>query len=465
MAAQIYRSAAEIDGAAVQAFAARIKGRVIAPGDGQYESARLVWNRMINKRPGMIVQCTGVEDVIRAVNFARDHRLLTAVRAGGHSLGGKSVCDDGILIDVGAMKRITVDPVARAVRTESGIRLGEFDRAAQAFGLATPAGTDPDTGLAGLALGGGLGWIMSKYGLTCDNLLGAEVVTADGRLVRANDDENSDLFWGLRGGGGNFGVVTSFEFRLHPVGPIFGGALMYPAARGGEVLRFVREYAQSIPDELTLGGSCAMVPGFGPAFNLIACYCGDLETGERLLQPLFSATRPAAGEFRATPYVEMQALGALQLGQHSFWRSGFFSDLDRGVIDVLAANMARPQPCGLFAIHVHGAVSRVDPAATAFHHRSPGFDLAAFHLWPDPAQSGEYVALVTRLWEEMAPFSNGGVYVNTLLEEGDQRVRDAYGPNYDRLAALKNKYDPDNFFRMNQNIRPEGAEVGSRSGA
>ncbi|MGO9062308.1 MAG: BBE domain-containing protein, partial [Candidatus Binataceae bacterium] len=237
------------------------------------------------------------------------------------------------------------------------------------------------------------------------------------------------------------------------------------AARGGEVLRFVREYAQSIPDELTIGGVCAMVPGFGPAFNLIACYCGDLKTGDKVLQPLLSATRPAAGEMRAIPYVEMQALGALPLGQCSFWRSGFFSDLDRGVIDVLAANLAQPQPCGLFAIHMHGAVSRVAPAATAFRHRSPGFDLAAFHLWPEPAQSRECVELVTRLWEEMAPFSNGGVYVNTLLEEGDQRVRDAYGPNYARLVALKNKYDPDNFFRMNQNIRPAGAEIAERCGA
>jgi hypothetical protein len=229
---------------------------------------------------------------------------------------------------------------------------------------------------------------------------------------------------------------------------------MYPGARGGEVLRFVREYAQSIPDEVTLGASVAMVPGFGPAFTLIACYCGDLATGEKVLQPLLSAIHPAAGGFHPTPYVEMQALGALQLGQHSFWRSGFFSDLDRGVIDVLAANMARPEPCGMFMIHIHGAVSRVDPSATAFHHRSPGFDLAAFHLWPDPAQTKACVPLVTGLWEAMAPFSNGGVYVNTLLEEGEQRVRDAYGPNYDRLVALKNKYDPDNFFRMNQNIRP-----------
>jgi FAD/FMN-containing dehydrogenase len=427
---------------------------VILPDDGDYEPARLVWNRMINQRPGVIVQCAEVEDVIRAVNFARDHDLLTAVRAGGHSLGGKSVCDGGIVIDVGAMKRINIDPGARTVRTESGIRLGEFDRATQAFGLATTAGTDPDTGLAGLALGGGLGWIMGKHGLTCDNLLAAELVTADGRVVRASEEENPDLFWGLRGGGGNFGVVTSFEFELHPIGLIFGGALMYPAVRGGEVLRFVREYAQSIPDEVTLGASVATVPGFGPALSLIACYCGDLETGEKVLQPLVAATHPAAGGLHPTPYVEMQALGALQLGQLSFWRSGFFSDLERGVIDVLAANMARPEPCGMFMIHLHGAVSRVDPAATAFRHRRPGFDLAAFHLWPNPAQTGKYVALVTRLWEAMAPFSNGGVYVNTLLEEGDQRVRDAYGDNYDRLVALKNKYDPDNFFRMNQNIQP-----------
>jgi hypothetical protein len=457
MAERLFRTLSEIDAPSMQKFAARIKGRVIMPGDGHYESSRLVWNRMIDKRPGMIVECSEVEDVIRAVNFARDNDLLTAVRAGRHSLGGKSVCDGGVVIDVGRMKRITIDPVARCVRTESGIRLGEFDRATQAFGLATTAGTDPDTGLAGLALGGGLGWIMGKYGLTCDNLLGAEVVIADGRLVRASDNENSELFWGLKGGGGNFGIVTSFELKLHPVGPVFGGALIYPAARGGEVLRFVREYAQSIPDELTIGGSCAMVPGFGAALILLACYCGDLKTGERILQPLVSAIPPAAGEFRAIPYVEMQALGALQLEQHSFWRSGFFSDLDRGLIDVLAANMTRPQPCGMFVIHMHGAVSRIDPAATAFHHRSPGFDLAAFHLWPDPAQTGECVELVIRLWEEMAPFSNGGVYVNTLLEEGDQRIKDAYGLNYGRMVELKNKYDPENFFRMNQNIKPSAA--------
>ena len=458
----VLRKVVEISHAAINAFAARIQGKVIQPAGVEYDSARMVWNRMIDKRPGLIVQCSEVEDVIRSVNFARDHSLLTAVRAGGHSLGGKSVCDGGIVIDVGPMKRTTIDPLARKVVTQAGIRLGEFDRAAQAFGLATPAGTDPDTGLAGLALGGGLGWIMAKYGLTCDNLLAAEMVTAEGRLVRASDDENADLFWGLKGGGGNFGVVTSFQFALHPVGPVLGGLLMYPAVGGADVLRFVREYASSIPDELTIGGACAMVPGFGPAFNLLACYCGDLKAGEKVLQPLLSATRPAAGEFRAIPYVEMQALGALPLGQHSFWRSGFFADLDRGLIDALDDNLAKPQPCGLFAIHMHGAVCRVDPAASAFCHRRPGFDLAAFQLWPDPAQTAESVQLVTRLWEEMAPFSDGGVYVNTLLEEGDQRVRDAYGPNYDRLVTLKNKYDPDNFFRMNQNIRPAGPKIVER---
>ena len=298
MAETQLRTMAEVGPATVKSFAERIKGQVIMPNHGDYDSSRQVWNRMIDKRPGMIVQCAEVADVVSAVNFARDHRLLAAVRAGGHSLGGKSVCDGGIVIDLGLMKRIAIDPVARTMRAESGIRLGEFDRATQAFGLATTAGTDPDTGLAGLALGGGLGWLMGKYGLTCDNLLSAEVVTAEGRLMRASADENPDLLWGLKGGGGNFGVVTSFEFRLHPVGPIYGGLLMYPGARGGEVLRFLREYALSIPDELTLGGACAIVPGFGPAFNLIVCYCGDLKAGEKVLSPLVSATRPAVGELQ-----------------------------------------------------------------------------------------------------------------------------------------------------------------------
>lgn len=259
-----FRPVAELGRASVQAFPERIKGPVILPTHGDYDALRMVWNRMIDKRPGMIVQCMDAEDVVTAVNFARDNRLLTAVRAGGHSLGGKSVCDGGIVIDVSAMKRIAIDPVARRVRTESGIKLGEFDRVAQAFGLATPAGTDPDTGLAGLALGGGLGWIMSKYGLTCDNLLGAEVVTADGRMVRASAEENPDLFWGLKGGGGNFGVVTSFEFKMHPVGPVYGGLLMYAGAQGGDVLRFLREYAQSILTNLRLAGRARSCRGSVP---------------------------------------------------------------------------------------------------------------------------------------------------------------------------------------------------------
>ena len=452
------KSVAEVDPAALRKFGTGLQGQMILPGDPDYESARHVWNWAVDKHPGMIVRCAGTSDVVRAVDFARSNDLLVAVRAGGHSVAGKSTCDGGMVIDVSRMKRIHVDPATQIARVESGLTLGEFDHATQAFGLATTLGTAPPTGIAGLTTGGGLGWLMGKHGIALDNVREVKVVTADGRTLTANADENADLFWGVRGGGGNFGVITVLEYHLHPVGSVLGGAVAYPQSKVREVLRFYREYTSTAPDELTAYAEFMGLPS-GQAFCIAACYSGDLKVGEAVLKPLRRFGRPLADSFRPMPYVDMQTLlDVPPVPLAGVIRANFLRELSDDAIDTIAAHMARiPAPaCEFFLEHFHGAACRVESSQTAFAHRTPGYNFATDAIWPvAEAQAADAsVKWVHGLWSAMQPFIGGGVYSNYLQDEGEGRVRAAYGANYERLVALKQKYDPTNFFRMNQNIKP-----------
>jgi hypothetical protein len=450
------KTVADLDAAAVRKFAAGLQGHAILPSDPSYESARHVFNWAIDKHPGMIVRCASAEDVVRCVDFGRDHDLLVAVRAGGHSLAGKSTCDGGMVIDVSEMKRIDIDPAKQIARADAGILLGEFDHATQAFGLATTLGTAPVTGIAGLTTGGGLGWLMGKYGLACDNVREVQVVTADGHTLTANAEQNADLFWGVRGGGGNFGIVTSFEYQLHPVGPVLAGAVTYPAPRLKDVLRFYREFTATLPGEIRVDvGNEALSDKAGAYIAL--CYSGELDAGERLLAPLRSYGPRLADAVRPMPYVQIQALFAVPPGHFSTYiRSSFLRELSDGAIDVIVENAARaPSPsCTFFIERFSGAACRVGATDTAFSAREPGFNFAVWALWQDPAEARRATAWGRGFWDAMQPFLRTAVYSNYLEDEGEGRAKAAYGVNYDRLVALKNKYDPTNFFRLNQNIKP-----------
>src|SRR5713226_3732665 len=407
---------------AIQGLKASLRGELIRLGDESYESTRRVWNRKYDKHPGLIVHCAEAADVIRAVDFARNHDLLVAVRGGGHSYAGHAICDGGMVIDLSRMRGIQVDPVRRIARTEAGLTVSEFDQATQAFGLATTPGECPSTGVAGLTLGGGFGFLMGKCGLSCDNLLSAEVVTADGRVLTASARENEDLFWGLRGGGGNFGVVTSLEYRLHPVSHVLGGMVTYPRSQAQEVLRFFREFTRTAPDELTAAaGVLADRPaGGGSAFCIVVCYCGDLQTGEEVLRPLRSFGRPEMDSIRPLPYVEIQSLlDAPPLQLSISWKGYFLRELSDEAIDVIALHLAKaPSPfCTIWMDHLHGAVSRIGLGETAFSLRDAGYASWVQSLWEDSAQAGPSVEWVNNFWEAMQPFSTGGVYVHILGDE------------------------------------------------
>jgi FAD/FMN-containing dehydrogenase len=441
---------------------AGFRGRLVGDGDAEYEECRRVWNAMIDKRPALVARCTGPEDVVAALAYARERELPIAVRGGGHNIAGLSTCDDGIVIDLSAMKAIEVDAGAQTARAEPGLRWVEFDAATQAHGLATTGGTVGDTGIAGLTLGGGFGWLCGKYGMTIDNLLSTEVVTADGRVLTASADENPDLFWALRGGSGNFGVVTSFEYDLHAVGPtITGGGVFHPLEQAPEVLRFYREFAASAPDEVTT--YCGFLPGpHGPVIAVAAAHCGSLADGERALAPLKSFGSPVHDRVGPLPYIVQQSLldDLLPVGVHNYWKAEYVDGLSDGVIEAMCEAYGRvpsPRSIVLF-IPVNGAASRVPPDATAFPHRDPRLvGVGIYSLWGDPVEADANVAWTRETWDALHPYSTGGVYVNDVADdEGADRARAAYGSNYERLAKIKAEYDPDNVFRLNSNIRPAG---------
>ena len=447
-----------LDENAVEEFSKGLRGKLVRPGDDTYDAARKVWNGAIDKRPALIACCAGVADVVGCVNFARDHDLLVSVRGGGHNIAGNAVCDGGLTIDLSKMKGIRVDPARRTARAEPGLKLGEFDRETQAFGLATTMGVNTDTGIAGLTLGGGYGWLAGKYGLTCDNLLAVDIVTADGQLVKASASENEDLFWGVRGGGGNFGIVTSFEYRLHPVGPVLGGMSIYPMAKAREVLRFFHEFSSTVPDELSTFAALVTTPDGDLAVAIAVCYCGSLEEGDKVLSPLRKFGSPVADMIGPMPYVELQSVfdGGFVAQECYYWKTSLIRELRDGSIEAIESYAARkPTPMSAIGIQqLHGAAIRVGATETAFAHRYSHYNLLPVSIWRSPADSEKSIRWVRELWEAMQPFLERDAYGNDMGEEGEERVRSAYGINYERLVALKNRYDPTNFFRLNQNIRP-----------
>lgn len=447
-----------VEEAAIKEFKSGLRGELLCPGDDSYDTARKVWNGMINKRPALIARCTGVADVISAVNFARTHNLLVAVHGGGHNVAGTAVCDGGILIDLSRMKGMRVDPARRTARAEAGLTWGELDYEAQAFGLAT-IGVDASTvGIAGLTLGGGFGWLVRKYGLACDNLLSVDIVTAEGRFLTASATENADLFWGVRGGGGNFGIVTSFEYRLHPVGQLLAGVVLHPLTKAKEVLRFYRDYTSTAPDELTAWAILLTAPDGVRSVAIFSCYNGPSAAAQRAMQPLREFGPPLEDHIGPMSYREVQTMfdAAFPSGRQDYWKSSFLWELRDEAIDVMVARFATV-PSSQSAVlieHLGGAVSRVGDDETAFNHRDAHYSFVILSMWSGPTESEENIRWTDGLWQAMQPFSSGGVYVNYLGEEGEDRVKAAYGRNYERLIALKNKYDPTNFFRHNQNIKP-----------
>ncbi len=443
--------------AATRALAGNVKGQVLLPGAARYDESRRVFNAMIDRRPAMIIRCAGADDVIESLEFARAHDLPVTVKGGGHGVAGRAVADGGVMLDLSAMKRVRVNAIERTVTVEPGVTLGELDRETEPSGLATPTGVVSMTGLAGLALGGGLGWLNGKHGLTCDNLLAAEVVTSTGDRVLANADENPDLLWGLRGGGGNFGVVTSFTFRLHPVRRVLAGAITYPAREARSALLRFHEFARACPDELSAALSVSRPGGGEIAVTIVVCYAGSFESANGLPEPLRGLS-PEAGTITPMPYRTLQAAAdeGYPPGQQHYWKSGYVTEIDDELADVLLEFVTRmpSSGSGVGLQQLHGAAARVDPSATAFPHRGERYDCLILSQWPDPTDSEQNVVWTTVLFDALRPFLATGVYVNNLGDEGDDRVKQAYGPNYDRLAALKTKYDPTNLFRHNQNIRP-----------
>ena len=450
-----------IEGTTVETFKTSLRGELLRPGDTDYDEARKVWNGMIDKRPGLIARCTGVADVISAVDFARTHQLLVSVRGGGHNIPGNAVCNGGLMIDLACMRSVRVDPVRRTARAEGGVTWGEFDRETQAFGLATTGGSVSDTGIAGLTLGGGLGWLAGKCGLTCDNLLSADVVTADGKLLVASASEHTDLFWGVRGGGGNFGIVTSFEYQLHPVGPVLAGMLLYPFTQAKEALACYRDFAKAVPDEVNTMGGLLTSPDGDLMAVIAVCYNGSLDAGERVLRPLREFGPPVADQIRPMAYREVQTQldAAAVRGRRYYIKSSFMRSISDDAIDALIDRFANvPSPHTLvFFQQLGNAANRIGAQETAFSQRDALCEWGCLSSWVDPAADGVNIGWTRALAEAMQPFSSGGAYITQMgveAEEGADRIKDAFGPNYEQLVALKNKYDPTNLFRHNPNIRP-----------
>jgi FAD/FMN-containing dehydrogenase len=442
----------------IEELRARLRGALLLAGEQGYDSARTLWNRAFDRKPALIARCAGAADVTAAVNFARAQGLLTAVRGGGHSLSGQSTCDGGLLIDLSLMGGIRIDPLAKRARIEPGVRLAALDREAQAFGLATPLGTVSDTGAAGLTLGGGFGRLCRKYGLACDNLTAADLVTADGRFVKVSATENPDLLWALRGGGGNFGVVTSFEYRLHAVSPtMFGGQLVYPFTQARELLRGFSDFIAAAPDELFVFVFLPPAPDHQRVVVFDVCYCGPVDQGERVLAPLRKLGKPVKDGLAPARYVELQsALDAGNPPGRYYIKGGYIKhitpELSNTIVDYLEHS---PADHGSFAIpQFGGAISRVKPTATAYWHREPNHEVIALGRWDDAAGVEGTTQWVRGAFKAIEPLTDG-YYVNLGgYDESERRIRANYGDNYPRLAALKQRYDPRNLFRLNANIKP-----------
>jgi len=444
-------------------------GELLQPGDARYDEARAVFNAMIDRRPAMIAVCTNADHVVAAVNFARDQGLPLSVYGGGHGVTGAAVCDDGVCVDLRGMKGIAVDPGSRTVRAEAGLTWGEFDAATQEHGLAVTGGRVPTTGIAGLALGSGSGWLERAFGFTCDNLLAAELVTADGRIVTASPDENPELFWGLRGGGGNFGVVTAFHLQLHPVGPIvLGGLLVWPAPMANDVVRFWRDFMLAAPDEV--GSALAFItappadfvpePVRGhPVLASVVCYAGAVDGGETVLRPLREFGPPPLDLLGAMPYTEVQNLitDANPHGKRNYWSADFLAELPDDAVDTLVQHATNPvSPLSQMLLAAGGGtIARVPDDATAFGQRHAPFNVHYLSMWEDAADDEANIAYTRSIAAAMKPWTTGQVYLNYIGDEGLHRVEASFGAEkYARLQALKRAWDPDNLFRHNQNIKP-----------
>ncbi|WP_322056424.1 FAD-binding oxidoreductase [Paraburkholderia sp. J63] len=452
----------------IETLKSALRGQVLQPADAGYDEARQIWNAMIDRRPALIVRCQGAADVRCAVNFARDAGLAIAVRGGGHNIAGSAMCDGGLVIDLSPMKSVRVEPSTLRAYVEPGATLGDFDHEAQAFGLATPLGINSTTGVAGLTLGGGFGWLSRRFGMTVDNLLAADVVSAEGALLRASADEHDDLFWAIRGGGGNFGVVTSFEFAVHPVGPkIYGGLVVLPLAAARDALVKYREAAAAMPDELTVWSVLRLAPPLPflpasvhgtPVIVFAICYTGPLENGPAAVEPV-RGFGPACGEHLGPmPYAAWQQAfdPLLTPGERNYWKSHNLAEIPDGLIDaLLAAIDTLPSPqCEIFFGQIGGATQRVAPEATAYPNRDALYVMNVHGRWTDRADDDRCVAWARSFFEASAPYALGSVYVNFLTEDEAARVASAYGPNMERLVAVKTRYDPHNLFSRNQNIRP-----------
>jgi FAD/FMN-containing dehydrogenase len=446
---------------AVEQLRGQLRGELITPESPAYDNARRVWNGMIDKRPAAIVRCAGVADVVATVQFAAENDILLAIRGGGHNVAGLATCDDGIVIDLTRMNGAHVDPLRRTVRAQAGMCWGDFDRETQLFGLAATGGLVSTTGIAGLTLGGGFGWLMGRCGLACDNVLSAQIVTADGKVLTASAIEHPDLYWALRGGGGNFGVVVSFEYQLYPITTVLSGLILHPLECAEEAIRFFRDFIMSAPDELTVYAGVLTTPDGFPAIAFIPCYCGDdLDEGARVLAPLREFGPPVADMVGPMPYRSIQQMldPAVPYGIHSYWKSNFMRALSDEAIETFVsfARSRTSQRTLCILEHCHGQAQRVAPDETAVAMRREMLDLVILTLWEsdDPAPHIEWTR---QFWTAMQPYSAGSVYVNTLSADESSRISEAYGPNYGRLAEVKAKYDPSNLFRVNHNIRPARA--------
>ena len=446
----------------------QIQGQVILPSDPNYDEIRQIWNAMIDRRPAIIVRCANASDVPAALAYARDNNLEISIRGAGHNIAGNAICDDGLMIDLSAMKQVRVDPDQRRAYVEPGVTLGDFDAAVQQHGLATPIGINSTTGISGLTLGGGFGWLTRKYGMTIDNLISAQVITADGRQLTASENENADLFWAIRGGGGNFGIVTEFEFQLHPVGPeILAGLMVFPFEQAKQILTHYRQFVETAPEELNVWVVMRKAPPLpflpesvhGKEVIVLAIfYTGDIAEGEKLIAPLRNFGNAHGEHIGAQPYTDWQQAfdPLLTPGQRNYWKSHNFIELCDDALDQLisfAGKLPTPQ-CEIFIGLIAGAPNRVPASAMAYSSRDANFVLNVHARWEEPSEDETAISWARGFFKATAPFASAGVYVNFMTAEEGNRVSAAYDTNYQRLVDLKRQYDPANLFHLNQNIKP-----------
>ena len=459
---------ATLNNGAIEELRRHVKGQIVLPGDPNYDEVRKIWNAMINRRPAVIVQCKGPDDVPHAIRCARQNGLEISVRGAGHNIAGNAVCEDGMMIDLSPMKNVRVDAAKKRAHVGPGATLADFDEAVQAHGLATPVGINSTTGIAGLTLGGGFGWLTRKYGMTVDNLSSVELVTANGKEVRASESENQDLFWAVRGGGGNFGVVTQFEFSLHPVGPqVLAGLIVFPLDQAKQVLRQYREFVASAPEELSVWAVLRLAPPLpflpkevhGKEIVVLAVfYCGDIGAGEKVIAPLRRFGKAHGEHIGVQPYAQWQKAfdPLLTPGARNYWKSHNFRELRDGALDTMiefARKLPSPQ-CEIFVAHIAGAANRVPADAMAYAHRDARFVMNVHGRWDAATQDTTVIAWARAFFNATASHASGGAYVNFMTEDESGRVTAAYGANYARLAGIKKQHDPENVFHLNQNIKP-----------